>query len=44
MHIKIINPNTGMILTERNRILGRAVAAPGTRISTSQLAVGGLTS
>jgi allantoin racemase len=40
MHIKIINPNTSAIFTERNLVLGRAVAAPGTLISAGQPAVG----
>ena len=40
MHIKIINPNTSAIFTERNLVLGRAVAAPGTVISAGQPRVG----
>ncbi len=40
MHIKIINPNTSAIFTERNLVLGRAVAASGTVISAGQPLVG----
>jgi allantoin racemase len=40
MHIKIINPNTSGIFTERNLALGRAVAAAGTIISADQPRVG----